>query len=133
VGGVNEVFNILFGLVVSGFAYVTGTSILAKALYNRKIDECDFEGHDHANGLTRVERLKNKEASYEQILPPTYLECKYIFYRCCCCFRKKFKFERYWNTLERVDRDLSTSMDLVTFMRRISMHGFALTIMLQKY
>lgn len=34
--------------------------------------------------------------------------------------------------MNEVDADLSKNMDLVNFMRRMRMHGFALTVMLDK-
>jgi len=123
VGGINEVLRLIITQLVTGFAYITGTSILAKSLYK----EQNFKP------LTATEKLERVklEGNYENIPIPTYLELRYCYYRICCCFRKE-KFTRYWNTLAVVDSDLSENMDLVNTLRRIRMHGFALTVMLNK-
>jgi hypothetical protein len=36
VGGVNEVFTLILSQLAAGFAYVTGTSLLAKGLYKEE-------------------------------------------------------------------------------------------------
>lgn len=47
----------------------------------------------------------------------------------CCCRNKKFK--DYKAQLKKADRDVNMNLDLIQFIRRIRMHGAALTILLK--
>lgn len=64
-------FRIFFGLLVSGFAYVTGTSILAKSLYNQKIEYCDLQKKAETRpediALLKAQKLKIVEMKTKKI------------------------------------------------------------------
>jgi hypothetical protein len=89
-------------------------------------------GSSNKVGIDSVSKNYKTKIEGHQIIPiPEYLELKFILFKCCFCFRSA-KFKHYMETMDEVGEDLQTHMDLITFMRRIRMHGFALTVMLNK-
>ena len=62
---------------------------------------------------------------------PKCLEGQYLLnlFLCCCCKNKKYK--HYKAQLKKADRDVNMNLDLIQFIRRIRMHGAALTILLK--
>jgi len=56
-----------------------------------------------------------------------------VWYRALCgmCDRKRY-WNTYMKTLSRVDADMNKQMDIVTLIRRLRAHGFALSMMFEK-
>ena len=59
---------------------------------------------------------------------PPFLDCAAFAYGVCFCCKPKW-FRDYEDALDEVENDMSRSLDVVDFMRRMRMHGFALTSM----
>ena len=50
-----------------------------------------------------------------------------FFYSYVCCFCKGQRYKDYQDTLETVEKDMLRNLDLLDLLRRLKMHGFALT------
>jgi hypothetical protein len=52
-------------------------------------------------------------------------------YTCACCCKSKW-YKEYDSAISFVDEDMKRNMDLLNFLRRIRMHGLALTSLFEK-
>ena len=70
-------------------------------------------------------------AEYEIGIPPHY-GCLMLLneFICCCCKTKAYR--DYKKMTEKVQNDLEKSLDLVTHIKRMRMHGIALGILMSK-
>ena len=106
IGGINEAIRICLQFFVVGISLTVEQSLIAKYLYRQSRDN---------NG---------------QVSVPKYLEAKYIFNRIFFCC-KIDKFAKYLHSLERVEEEVNMNLDLIQFIRRMRMHGAAITILLK--
>jgi len=62
---------------------------------------------------------------------PDWLEAHKCLRTLCCCYRPEW-FNYYEESLKTVTADQKQNLDIVTLMRRLRSHGFALSILLDE-
>jgi len=84
---------------------------------------------EYAKKLAGKHQRGEKFASKNKIIPvPPFLDCAAFAYGVFFCCKPKW-FRDYEDAMDEVENDMSRSLDVVDFMRRMRMHGFALTSM----
>jgi hypothetical protein len=103
VGGLNEFFYILLTFFITRFADRRQVGILAEHLYTSS-SEGGF-------GAQKIKNIPNQDF--------------WLCINCFCC--KAGWYKKYENKLELVENDLLKQLDLIHFLKRIRMHGKALS------
>jgi hypothetical protein len=70
--------------------------------------------------------------SERDILIPKCLECHYFMNTFIICCRKRKWFVEYEKQINNAKFDINRNLDLVSFLKRLRMHGVALTILFDK-
>ena len=92
-GGLNEFVKLFFGQLLGGFAYLTGTSVLAKGLYK----QTNFHGlHVKKADWAKYRHLKY-DTTYHKVVPIDFLELRFMIYKCFFCCRKAESMKKFGN------------------------------------
>ena len=61
---------------------------------------------------------------------PRCLDWIQVYHAIACCFRPSKNFTKYKEALDTVDLDLQRNLDILNMLRRMKMHGLALSVLL---
>ena len=100
--------------------------VLDNTLYRRQRHDMEY-----AQKLTGKGRHVKFSSRFKIIPVPPCLDCVALVYGICFCCKPRW-FRDYEDALQEVDKDIDRSLDVVDFMRRLRMHGFALTSLFQQ-
>jgi len=117
-GGVWEFFSSFFGIFLASFGSMNYLSHIANRFYTWNIPDSFLKEWDSRSekGMTKDEIPIPRCLSIWQF---------YNTYVNCCCRTQAYR--DYQNTLEIVEQDMFRNLDLLDLLRRLKMHGFALT------
>jgi hypothetical protein len=118
IGGLYELFRIIFGFIALPFSKIRLSAFLTSQLYH--LSEKTDGIYSKIKDSTYVRGVKG--STNLQLKVPTAVS--YIYLRALCCCDQQFK--PWKQAVELGQENLDTEMDLVSFIRRKRMHGFAL-------
>ena len=129
-GGTWDFLKTVSGFFISSFASMNYASLIANRFYTWNAPTSFKEDGYFANEVNYVTEVDSKKK--EEIPIPPFLavwQCCFTFLRCFCKLRR---FRDYKDTIKIVEKDMSRNLDILDLLRRLKMHGFALTSQLSK-
>jgi hypothetical protein len=144
IGGVLEFFKLTLGGFVGLFSAQKIRSLLANRFYYWEAEPYSYRPDAKSSrGCCKPPKPVNRNARYKpelaflpnneenvEIPVPPKLEWYQLYQYITCICGKRDWFKTYEEAIERVDIDVTRSLDYMTYVRRMRMHGFALTSML---
>jgi len=141
VGGTKLFFSWIFGSFVAFFASMNFQSQIANKFYSWSAPAsfrgqsktasgfccccCKWFGDSFASKVDYSRELDEKKR--DEIPIPPCLSFWQLIYKYVCCWCKGERYTDYQETLAIVNKDMSRNLDVLDLLRRLKMHGFALT------
>jgi len=105
IGGLNEIILMFLSTIIGGFSVINSQALITNTLFKTK---------------------------KQTIIPvPEHLEAKFAWNSVFCCYKLP-ELATYNKKLEYVETYMDKQLDLIHFIRRLRMHGIALTSLLDR-
>ena len=129
-GGSWGFLTFIFGLFLVSFAKMNYLSLIANRFYTWNAPQ-SFQQNDslfHSYFANQVDYLtENDQKKKFEIPRPHFLSVWQFVYQYICCLCKGARYRDYKETIKIVEQDMRRNLDILDLLRRLKMHGCALS------